>query len=185
MAEAKHMRTLLHDERGGAHILVFTLLAIGFSVLLFVVSIQWMLQSANKTKSKLALDRAVHAASLHVDPYEAASGRLVWDEVAGEADFYRYLQLNFQLDEAGQPQAGSHLPASPMVHTLEFVTSATYPAVIERVVDVMSDGASIASRHVEVTVYGPSVVAIVEVRQQGLGRTEPILLSSVASIRFR
>ena len=162
---------LTNDERGGAHILIFVLFVILFIVTVLLVSMQWMMQSANKTKSKLALDRAVHAASLSIDAMEAAQGRIVWDEWAGEEAFDEYLNLNFLYREA------------PIVHLLEFVTHSTYPFTLERMIVI--DVAKGLTRNVDVTVYGPSVVAIIEVQQIGWGKSESIVLSSVASVRFR
>ncbi len=163
-------KRFVRNERGGAHIVLFALLAVVFSVTLSVVSVQWMLQTANKTKTKLALDRAVHAAALNLDEREAAYGRLVWDEAAGERDFYRYLRLNLQLDDSGEPLPDSHLETTPVVHGLEFVEFPTYPSVLSRSVVVDDGKESETVRHVEVTVYGPSVVAFLEVRQRTGGR---------------
>jgi hypothetical protein len=162
---------LTNDERGGAHILIFVLFVILFMVSVLLVSMQWMLQSANKTKSKLALDRAVHAASLSIDVMEAAQGRIVWDEWAGEENFDQYLNLNFLHREP------------PIVHLLEFVTNSTYPYTLERTVVINATKG--LTRNVDVTIYGPSVVAIIEVQQLGWGKSESIMLSSVASVRFR
>lgn len=165
--------------------MVLTLLASLFAVLLLVTSVEWMLQSANKTKSKLALDRAVHAASVHTDPFEAAYGRLVWDEAKGRAEFERFLRLNFRLGENGEPQTGSRLPAAPVVHLLEFAAADVYPANIRRTVAAHAGTAEETVRTVDITVYGPSVIAIVEVHQRVRGTLEPIVLSSAASVRHR
>lgn len=176
----------LRNERGGASVLLFGLLAVVFSALLFVTTIGWMLASHNKTKTKLALDQATHAAAMNVDPTEAAYGRLVWVEGAGRADFYKYLSLNLRLDSLGEPAAGSHLTEAPVVHMLEFVSLASYPGTVARSVVVDAGESTETVRSVDVTIFGPSVVAIVEVHQRmSGGRVEPIVLSSVASIRFR
>ncbi|TLS51964.1 hypothetical protein FE782_11315 [Paenibacillus antri] len=182
---SKRPPSLLRDERGGAHVLLFALLSVLCAVLLLATSVDWMLQSANKTKSKLALDRATHAAALHVDMQEAAFGRLVWDESAGRAEFARFLRLNFGLDEAGEPAEGGRLEAAPVVHRLEFVTAPAYPATVRRTVVAREGTSQETTRRVDVTVYGPSVVAVVEVHQRVRGVLEPIVLSSVASVRFR
>jgi len=173
------------NERGGAHVLMFALLAVVFSVLLTVTSLEWLLLSVNKTKTKLALDRATHAASLMIDPLEAAYGRLAWDEIEGERQFYRLLRLNLRLSEEGAPTEGSYLPTSPVVHSLEFVDFPVYPSVLRRTVVVDEGERTETTRNVEVTVYGPSVVAIVEVRHSLREGLEPVVLSSVSSVRFR
>jgi len=188
MAEAKLMskkETLLGNERGSAHVLLFALLAAVFGVLMFVTSIEWMLQSANRTKSKLALDRAAHAAAVHVDRTEAAFGRLAWDEEAGRAEFERFMRLNFRLGPDGRPEEGSWLEFPPVVHWLEFVEASAYPATIRRTVVAHEGETNETTRSVDVTIYGPSVVAILEVHQRVRGQPEPIVLSSVASVRFR
>lgn len=178
-------RSLRADERGGAHVLLFALLAATCAVLLLVTSVGWMTLSVNKTKSKLALDRTTHAAAQQIDLAEAAYGRLAWDEASGRAEFDRFLKLNFGLDAAGQPMEGSRLEAAPVVHRLEFVTSPVYPATIRRTIVAREGTEQETTRRVDVTVYGPSVVAIVEVHQRVRGGLEPIVLSSVASVRFR
>ncbi|WP_274361873.1 hypothetical protein [Paenibacillus thermotolerans] len=176
------------NERGGAHVLLFGLMAVMFAVSLLVVSLNWMLQSTNKTKTKLVLDRAVHAAALNIDPTEAALGRLVWDQASGTADFYTYLSMNLKLDPFGEPGPGSYIARSPVVHLLEFVSLPSYPSVVRRSVTVRIGTPEETVRNIDVTVYGPSLVAIVEVEQRMIGasgRTEPIVLSSVANVRFR
>jgi len=173
------------DERGGAHVLLLALLGAVFAVLLLTTSIDWMLQSANKTKSKLALDRATHAAAAHVNLDEAMYGRLSWDVAAGRDEFLRFLRLNFGLDAEGEPVAGGRLEQAPVVHLLEFVSAGTYPATVARTVVVDEGTNSETRRTIDVTIYGPSVVAIVEVHQRVRGRLEPVVLSSVASVRFR
>jgi|GEM_PF-2258338 len=180
-----NISNLASNERGGAHIALFALLAVGFTVLLFVTSVQWMLQSSNKTVIKLALDRSTHAAALRYDPLEAAYGRLVWDERQGEDDFYVTLRQNLKLDSLGNPQTGSRLESAPVVHLLEFMTAPAYPAELRRTVIVNAGHETETIRNVEVTIYGPSVVAVVEVHQRVRGKLEPIVLSSVASVRFR
>jgi len=176
---------LRSDERGGAHVLLFALLAVLCAVLLWITSVEWMLQSVNKTKTKLALDRTTHAAALHVDRLEAAYGRLVWDETAGRAEFDRFLRLNLGLDTTGAPLPGGRLEAAPIVHRLEFVTAPAYPATVRRTVVALEGTDMETTRRIDVTVYGPSVVAIVEVHQRVRDRLEPIVLSSAASVRFR
>lgn len=173
------------DERGGAHMLLFALPAAVFAVLLLVVSLEWMLLAANKTQTKLALDRATHAASMHLNEEEAAYGRLEWEEAAGIADFYRYLQLNLRLDADGQPAAHSRFEQAPVVHLLSFVAAASYPHVVRQTVTVDAGQPTQTARNIEVTVYGPSVVAVIEVRQRVRGVMEPVVLSSVASVRHR
>jgi hypothetical protein len=177
---------LMRDERGGASVLLFGLLALVLSVLLFVTTIEWTLVSFNKTKTKLAIDQATHSAALNIDPVESAYGRLVWDEAAGREDFYKYISLNLRLNSFGEPAPGSHLTEKPLVHSLEFVSLPSYPGTVLRTVVVDAGEPTETVRSVDVTVFGPSVVAVLEVHQRmSGGRAEPVVLSSVASVRFR
>ncbi|WP_174349698.1 hypothetical protein [Paenibacillus sp. JMULE4] len=70
---------------------------------------------------------------------------------------------------------------------LEYVTNPTYPYVLNRTITVHSSTDRQTTRSVNVTIYGPSIVAIIEVNRSLLGQphSEPVVLSSVASVRFR
>jgi hypothetical protein len=164
-----------------------SLLGLMSCAFIWVIAINWMLQTYNSNKTKPLIDHATHAASLDFVPSEAALGRLVWDTTAGTNDFYKYLRMNLKLDSSNNPVAGSHLMQAPVVHDFEFVSNPTYPYVLNRSLIVYAGSTNETIRNVNVTIYGPSIVAIVEVRQNliGLGRSEPIVLSSVASVRFR
>ncbi|CAG7651343.1 hypothetical protein ACFQI7_27425 [Paenibacillus allorhizosphaerae] len=178
---------LFREQRGGVHILLFSLLAILAMIWMWVVVVNWMLQTVVTDKTKPLLDHATHAASLDIDPVLAAKGSLVWNTVAGTNSFYKYLRLNMRLDSTNTPVNGSYLSQAPVVHYLEFVTNPSYPFIIHRSI-VANGGTSMqVTRNVDVTIYGPSIVAIVEIRQNliGFGRQEPIVISSVASVRFR
>ncbi|MBU7316409.1 hypothetical protein [Paenibacillus oleatilyticus] len=178
---------LWKDEKGSAHLLLFGLLGMMTAAFIWVIAFNWMMQTYGTNKTKPLLDRATHAASLDIVPEEAALGRLVWDRTKGTDDFYRYLRLNLKLDSDLTPGEGSHLREAPTVHHLEFVTSPAYPYVLQRTVTVHTGTAKQTTRSVQVTIYGPSVVAIVETNQPllGLSSSEPAVLSSVASVRFR
>ncbi|WP_230876197.1 hypothetical protein [Paenibacillus validus] len=200
MAKAKHMSSrsavganapgvlrFWNDEQGGLHLVLFALLGVAAASFLWVVAWNWLLHGHSLSRAKPLLDHAVRAASLQLDPGEAALGRLVWDEAAGRDHFLRYLRLNFKLNGDLTPQPGSPLESAPVVHRLEFVTHSTYPYELVRSVTVREGGNLQTTRNVRVTIYGPSVVAVVELERSllGLGRKEPIVLSSVASVRFR
>ncbi|WP_426451474.1 hypothetical protein ACP26L_05020 [Paenibacillus sp. S-38] len=181
------LRRTLAQEDGGVHILLLGFFGIAFAVLLWVTVFNWLMQTGPLAKTKSVLNHAAHAASLSINEGEAAHGRLVWDETAGTDSFYRFLRLNLKLDEELRPEAGSMLQEAPVVHLLEFVTSPTYPYVLRRSVTIHEGGADRTTRNVEVTVYGPSVVAVLEIHRPllGRGRSEPSLISSVASVRMR
>ena len=179
----------LENERGGAHVVLLALLAAVFLITVFIVGINYGLSVTSQTKYKSYLDVASKAAASrpNFDPEELAYGRLVWDSAKGTTDFYRYLRLNFKLDNGNAPLANSPLPAPPIVHSIEFLTSPTYPTVVNRTVTVYGGTADETTRNVQATIYGPSIVAIVEFRQDQIGttRNEPIIIPSVASVRFR
>lgn len=179
------MNRWYEDEQGGVHVALFALMALVCAVLLFVTAVDWMLLTSGKTRTKLALDRATHAASLQIDPLEAAYGRLVWDEERAARAFDEILRLNLGLSESGEPLPGSPVERSPVVHALEFVTAPSYPAVLKRTVSVHPGTDLETVRNIEVTIYGPSVAAVLEVQQTARGKTEPLVLSSVASVRLR
>lgn len=178
---------LFREQRGGVHILLFTLLAIVAIVWMWVTIVNWMLQTVVTNKTKPLIDHATHAASLDIDPVQAAKGILVYNSTAGTNSFYKYLRLNMRLDSTNTPVAGSYLSQGPVVHLIEYVSNTSYPFVFHRSI-VANGGTSMqVTRNVDVTIYGPSIVAIVEIHQNliGLGRQEPIVLSSVSSVRFR
>jgi hypothetical protein len=180
-------RVLFREQRGGVHIILFTLLSILAMVWMWIVLFNWMLQTVVTDKTKPLIDHATHAAALDIDPVQAAKGLLVWNSTAGTNSFYKYLQLNMKLDSVNNPVVGSYLSQVPVIHVLEFVTNSSYPFVIHRSITANPSTSLQVTRNVDVTIYGPSVVAIVQIRQNliGLGRQEPIVLSSVASVRFR
>ena len=115
-------------------------------------------------------------------------GRLAWDEAAGREDFYRYLRLNLKLADDLSPLPGSPLTAAPIVHRLEFVSADAYPSILTRELRVYEGTEQATTRNVTVTLYGPSVVAMIEVSRPLFGRdreAEPIVLSSVSGMRLR
>lgn len=181
------MNQLLGKEEGSAHLLLFALFGIMTAAFLWITAFNWMMQTHSLSKTKPLLDRATHAASLDIDRREAALGRLVWDSVRGTDDFYKYLRLNLKLGADLTPLPGSHLTEAPIVHLLEFVTSQAYPQVLSRTITVYSGTDRQTTRSVNVTIYGPSVLAIIEVNRTLLGQrqSEPLIISSVASVRFR
>ncbi|WP_235941508.1 hypothetical protein [Paenibacillus puerhi] len=189
-AEARRMNRLesvIHSERGGVHVLLAALLAIIPAVLLWGLAWNWLLHAHTISKSKPRLDQAARAASMNIDPAQAALGRIIWDEAAGRDNYFKYLRLNFKLAADLTPLPGSTLESSPVVHRLEFVTHTSYPYTLSRTITVHAGTSRQTTRSVQATIYGPSVVAIVELGrpQLGQGREEPIVISSVASVRFR
>ncbi|RED75978.1 hypothetical protein [Cohnella phaseoli] len=177
----------LKDNRGGTHVLVFVLFSAILIALIWAVSINWILQVSSSHKLKPALDQATKAAAADVNEIEKARGRLVWDSGAGTKNFYKYLRLNLRLDNDDQPQNDSFLTSKPIVHVLEAVTANSYPFFYQKSISVNSGTDHEVTRNIAVTIYGPSVVAIVEIKQPLLGfsRSEPIVKSSVSNIRFR
>lgn len=177
----------IKNERGEVHILLFSLIGIVAGVLIWCTILNWTMEITTTNKTKNLLDHATSAAATDMNVQQQLQGKLVWDTVAGTSDFYKYLRLNLKLNSSNVPQPGSYLSVAPIVQVLEFVTAASYPSVIHRTITLYASTADQVIRHIDVTIYGPSVIAVLEVRQNliGLGKKEPILIPSVASARFR
>jgi len=187
MAKARIARSVCKNEEGGAAVLLITLLAILSLTALWLASVNWSKHALTLDKAKPILDQATRAASLDVDPAALGEGRLVWNEEAGKRSFTAYLYRNLRLDEDGNPLDGSMLAAPPLIHSLEFATAPAYPFTLHRSVELYAGTEDETVRVVDVTLYGPSVLSIVELRTKsiGSGRLEPLILSSVSSIRYR
>ncbi|MCD1257229.1 hypothetical protein B5M42_000070 [Paenibacillus athensensis] len=186
MSKQRHA-VWLQNERGGVQVLILGLFAVAAMILLFVVSVNVSLHMAARSGVKDYLDIATAAAALDINETEASYGRLVWDEAKGSASFNKYLQLTLRLDANNEPQPGSFLHKAPIIHYLGFVTHAGYPYTYSKSVKVRSGTDKETIRSIEATLYGPSVVAIVEVEQNMYGEqeAEPIVVPSVSSIRPR
>ncbi|WP_227013813.1 hypothetical protein [Paenibacillus psychroresistens] len=177
----------LEDSHGGAHVYIFGLLAIGGILIIFIISLNIALEYTNKNHSKPLVDIATHAAALDFDLNEAAQGRITWDPVKGTASFYSYLRKNLSLDSNNYPLPGSYLTAAPIVHYLGLVSNSSYPFIYSKNVTLHPSSTQQVVRKIQATLYGPSVVAIVEVQQKMNGQAtgEPIVISSISSIRNR
>lgn len=182
------MNEFIRDQRGGIDFMIFSLLGLIVTTLMWAVGFNWINQVLLKQQVKLAADHAARAAAQDVVIPQLLQGKLVWDSVTGTADFYRFIQTNLKLDTSnvstgGYIKAGSSLD----VPLLEFVTSASYPYTLSRSVTLYSGTANQTTRNVNVTIYGPSVVAIVGVPYFNMGsaRQDAIVISTVASIRKR
>jgi hypothetical protein len=180
-------RLLLSDIHGGAHVYIFGLMAVGGILIIFIVSLNTVLQYTNKDHTKPLIDIATHAAALDIDLNEAAQGRIVWDINKGTASFYSYFRKNFHLDSNNVPLQGSYLTTVPLVHYLGFVTNSSYPYTYTKSIILHQSTSKQTVRTIQTTLYGPSVVAIVEVQQEMYGQVEnePIVISSVSSMRNR
>jgi len=177
----------LRNADGGAHIYIFGLLALGGMTVVFIISLNVALQYTNKDRTKPLVDIATHAAALDIDLSEAAQGRITWDVNKGTASFYSYLRQNLHLDSNNVPTQGSYLSVAPIVHYLGLVTNSSYPFIYVKSITLHQSSAQQLVRKIQATLYGPSVVAIVEVQQKMYGQAvdEPIVISSVSSIRNR
>lgn len=183
------MSKLWHDQTGSVHILVIGLFSLMMSILFFIVSFNWMHQIASINQVKPALDHATRAAALDIDMEEAVQGRLVWDQVKGTESFFKYLKLNLELDSELQPLASSYLALGhPLtIRSLEYITAPSYPASISRSVTIHKDSSNETERDVKVTIYGPSILAVIEFQLKNLGQSETYseLIPSVSSVRLR
>lgn len=175
------------EEDGAVHILLFSLFVIAFIITCIVVTFNLAMQITVTNNTKLALDTATKAAALDIKIEEAIQGRIVWDSTKGVNSFYKFLRLNMNLDNSNNPLENSFLKRQPKIRMLEEVTASSYPENIERKIKLYEGTENEITREIKVTIYGPSVVSIIEVEHPyiGLGRAEPVLVSSVASIRFR
>lgn len=182
-----NVKFVINNERGGGHIYIFGLMAIGMMTVVMILSLNVALHYANKDRTKPLIDSATHAASLDFNLMEASRGRLVWDIPSGTATFYNYFRKNLRLDASNNPLPGSYLTTAPIVHFLGFVTNPTYPYTYIKNVTVQPATTQETIRTIHTQLYGPSVVAIVEVTQDVVGQTqhESIVISSVSSIRRR
>jgi hypothetical protein len=183
----RKVRFLCVDTFGGAHVYIFGLMAIGGILIIFIVSLNIVLQYTNKDHTKPLIDIATHAAALDIDLYEAAQGRIVWDMNKGRASFYSYFRKNLHLDSNNIPLQGSYLTNVPIVHYLGLVTNSSYPYTYTKSIILHQSTSKQTVRTIQATLYGPSVVAIVEVQQKmyGQAQDEPIVISSVSSMRNR
>jgi hypothetical protein len=177
----------LQDSRGGAHVYIFGLLALCGITIIFIISLNVALQYTNKNQTKPFIDIATHAAALDIDLIEAAQGRITWDVNKGTASFYSYMRKNLHLDSNNVPVQGSYLSGAPIVHYLGLVTNSSYPYTYVKSINLHQSTSQQLVRKIQATLYGPSVVAIVEVQQKMYGQAadEPIVISSVSSIRTR
>ncbi|MCL6457952.1 MAG: hypothetical protein K6T85_08095 [Gorillibacterium sp.] len=175
------------NEQGGIHILVLGLLAIITLTVIGLASVNWGIHTLSMNKAKPLLDQSTRAAALNIDSSAAVLGLINWNEAKARNDFYRYLQLNFRLDDNNQPLGHSFIATEPVVHVLEFVTAAQYPHALHQSISLYPGGTDATIRMVDVTLYGPSVLAIVEfrIRRLGSSQLEPLVISSVSSVRFR
>lgn len=187
MSKREGRKRRLYGEAGGVHILVLALLALGSVAVITVTAFNAAMLYSLNSGIKPLLDTATHAAAMEVDPRQASYGRIVWDSTSGTNAFYRSLQRNLQLDAANQPLAGSPLAAAPIVHKLTYVTAAGYPFDYDVSITLYAGTDRETVRSVRARLYGPSVLAILEVRQHqaGGGADEPVILSSVSSVRPR
>jgi hypothetical protein len=183
----KDILLLLQNSQGGTHVYIFGLLALGGILILFIISLNIALQYTNKNHTKPIIDIATHAAALDIDLNEAAQGRIVWDTNKGTASFYSYLRKNLHLDNNNIPLQGSYLTIAPIVHYLGLVSNSSYPFTYVKSITLHPSSAQQTVRRIQAILYGPSVVAVVEVQQKMYGQIadEPIVISSVSSIRNR
>lgn len=136
---------------------------------------------AEKQRVKLAMNRAVHAASLETDKVLLAEGELAMDKRLASEQFYRYLRIGLQLDTSLTPSKESFLRDPVKVVHLSFVQEGVFPRWVE--VKVFRPyGRNVVREWVE----GPSVFAVIEVVHPGWGTADdtPYLVSAVEEVRW-
>lgn len=182
------MNKLWTDHRGGIDFMILSLLSLLITTLMWVTGFNWMNQMLLKQQLKLAADHAARAAAQDIDTTQLLQGKLTWNAVAGTSDFYVYLQRNLKLDSSNR-SSGGYIRAGYKVDVplLEFVSSPFYPYTLSRSVTLYGGTVNQTTRKVDVTIYGPSIVAVLGAPYFNMGsaRQDAIVISTVASIRKR
>lgn len=201
---------ILGNERGGVSVLIMSLIAMFFCILVLVVCLDYIMLYNKTNKLKNDLNAAVHAASLSIDENMLSQGFFRLDTTTpgrrAQDMFYKYLQLNMQLDSTNKAVAGSRLAPGTQVNIDELIyvnyeagtilnlntrpTGCSYSAATATVtctITLNSGSPTQISRTVNQVVFGPSIVAIVDTTHEGIGSitNEPLLLPAVQEVYFR
>lgn len=190
--------------------MVLSLIALIFCILVMVVSIRYSLLYTTQNMLKNDLNAAVHAASLSIDETQLAKGYFMLDTTTpgtrAQDMFYKYLQLNMDLDSNNKAMTKSKVPVGTTVNINELIyvdyesrtlvnmgPNPTSCSLLSSTAQVtcevtLNNGSSTEiTRVVNQTVRGPSVVAIVNTYHKELGsmNQEPLLIPAVQEVFFR
>ncbi|MBO7745820.1 hypothetical protein I8J29_16550 [Paenibacillus sp. MWE-103] len=200
---------ILGNERGGVSIMIFSILALLFSVIVMVYCLDYILLYSTQNKLKNDLNAAVHAGSLSIDEVELAEGNFKLDTItpgiSAQDMFYKYLRLNMGLDLNNIAVAGSKLKPGTPVHVDELVyidyeagtlfnlgknpTTCSYSLIASRItcaVTLNNGSSTKITRTIDETIVGPSIVAVVDTIHESIGSlsNEPLLLPAVQEVYF-
>ncbi|MCF2940576.1 hypothetical protein L1N85_19470 [Paenibacillus alkaliterrae] len=201
---------ILGNERGGIAIMLMSLIAMLFCIIVFVVVLDYIMLYKDQNKLKNDLNRAVHAASLSIDEVQLSQGFYRLDTTTpgtrAQDMFYRYLRLNMGLDNTNHALASSVIPLNATVNISELIyvdweskvlvnmnstpTSCTLNSTTSQVscaVTLNGGSATQITRTINQTVIGPSVVAIINTYHDGVGpmANEPLLIPAIQEVYFR
>lgn len=200
---------ILGNERGGIAVMLISLIALLFCILVFKVVIDYIMLSNIQNKLKNDLNRAVHAASLSIDKEQLSRGFFKLDTTTPDRRaqdmFYRYLRSNMGLDNTNKALASSKVSQNSTVIINELVyvdwelkvlvnmnstpTGCTLNSTTSQVsctVTLNGGTSTQIIRTIDQTVIGPSVVSIISTYHEGLGSiaNEPILIPAVQEVFF-
>ncbi|WP_169091060.1 hypothetical protein [Paenibacillus sp. PL91] len=201
---------ILGNERGGIAIMLMSLIAMLFCIIVFVVVLDYIMLYKDQNKLKNDLNRAVHAASLSIDEEQLSQGFYRLDTTTpgtrAQDMFYRYLRINMGLDNTNKALASSVIPENETVNISELLyvdweskvlvnmhstpTSCTLNTTTSKVtcaVTLNGGTSTQITRTINQTVIGPSVIAIINTYHKGVGpmANEPLLLPAVQEVYFR
>lgn len=200
---------ILGNERGGIAVMVFTLIAMIFSILVMVVCLDYIMLYNTQNKIKNDLNAAVHAGSLSIDETQLSQGYFKLDittpGLRAQDMFYKYLQANLKLDTNNKALPGSRIAPNTTVNIDELLyvdyeagtitnlntkpTSCSYSNLTKTVTCsiILNAGTGIQiTRTIQETLIGPSIVAIIDTYHEGIGglTNEPLLIPAVQELYY-
>lgn len=177
---------ILADEKGGAEVVVISLVAFSFCLVVFFQVMDMSVLTAQKERMKLHLNRAVHAASLEINMDQLRAGKLELNPGRARAVFFDYAQTQMRLDDQMMPTSDSYLSDPVEVVVFEVVNEGPFPQWFRKEV-VISAGTDKEQRYlIEEYLRGPSLVTAVQTRHRGFGviGDEILLVPAVEQARF-
>ncbi|MGU3473164.1 hypothetical protein ACLBWT_18700 [Paenibacillus sp. D51F] len=197
----------LGNQEGGISIMLISLFAMIFCVAILVVCMDYVSLYNKTNKLKNDLNAAVHAATLSYDKDQLTAGFFKLDTTTlgyrAQDMFYKYLQLNMNLDSQNRALPGSRLPNQAIVNVDELLYVDSVANVVTSLTDkqsncsydsnthmvnctVLLNGGSDKeiSRTINQKIIGPSIVAIINTYHKGLGvlSDEPLLIPAVQEV---
>lgn len=190
--------------------MIMSLIAMSFCIMLYVISIDYVIKYNKTNKLKNDLNTAVHAASLSIDDIMLARGNFRLDTAtpgkSAQDMFYKYLRMNMKLDNTNKAMEGSRVDIGSQINVNELLyvnyeegtilnlnsrpSGCTYSRltkVVACTVTLNNGAKDQISRTINQVIAGPSIVAIVSSKHDGIGlaSNEPILLPAVQEVYIR